>query len=224
MTSFFITSTGTGIGKTLVTAALIHQLREQGRKVNAIKPLLTGYTEETAHESDPAVLLAALGREASASAIEAIAPFRYALPLAPAMAAKSAGRPVNFTALIDFCRRAARPETMLLIEGVGGVMVPLDGERTVLDWIVAAEAPAILVVGSYLGTLSHTLTAVEVLHKRGVPLAGLVVSESAGSEVSVAETAHFLRELTRAPVVVLPRLAGEAPWCRAPHLTSLVAP
>jgi dethiobiotin synthetase len=223
MSAYFITATGTGIGKTLVTAALAYQLGAQGRQVNAIKPLVTGYSPETARESDPAVLLGALGRAPDAAAIAAIAPYRFAAPLAPAMAAKREGRAVDLPALADFCRRERHSDTILLIEGVGGVMVPLGGTHTVLDWIVAAGAPAILVTGSYLGTLSHTLTAIEVLRRRGVTLAGLVVSATADSGVSLAETANLLRELTQAQVIEVPRIAGPEAWRRVPDLTALVA-
>ena len=97
---------------------------------------------------------------------------------------------------------------MTLIEGIGGVMVPLDAEHTVLDWIAALEAPTLLVVGSYLGSLSHSLTAAAALRERGVPLAGIVVSESEAEPVPTAETAATLaRFVEGVPVRLLPRAA-----------------
>src|SRR5690606_10379962 len=102
----------------------------------------------------------------------------------------------------------------ILIEGIGGVMVPLDDRHTVLDLIAAIDAPALLVAGSYLGTLSHTLTAAGMLAARGCRLAGIVISESAAAPMPVAETAAVLRRFVPdAPVVVVPRqnLPGSAP-------------
>jgi dethiobiotin synthetase len=92
---------------------------------------------------------------------------------------------------------------------VGGVMVPLDAEHTVLDWIAALAAPALLVVGSYLGTLSHSLTALAALQQRGVAVAGIVVSESQHQPVPAAET---MATLTRfAPGVPVRLLARSTP-------------
>jgi dethiobiotin synthetase len=222
MNARFITATGTGVGKTLVTAALIHQLRARGQRVRALKPVVTGYSEGNARTSDPAILLEALGRVPSEASIAAIAPFRFRQPLAPAMAAAAEGRAVDFDALIALCRSGHAPGETLLIEGVGGVMVPLEGRRTVLDWIAALEYPVILVTGSYLGTLSHTLTALEVLRARAVPLTGIVVCESEGSGVDLAQTAHAIGEFTPAPIHALARISGAQPWRRAPDLTNLV--
>ena len=94
------------------------------------------------------------------------------------MAAARERRTIPFARALRMpaARRATRDVT--LIEGIGGVMVPLDAEHTVLDWIAALGAPALLVVGSYLGTLSHSLTAAAALRQRGVTIAGVVVSES----------------------------------------------
>ena len=90
-------------------------------------------------------------------------------------------------------------------------MVPLDAEHTVLDWIAALGAPTLLVVGSYLGTLSHSLTATAALRSRGVTIAGIVVSESEEQPVPAAETAATLARFTApVPVRVLPRAAPVA--------------
>ena len=114
----------------------------------------------------------------------------------------------------------------LLIEGVGGVMVPLSDEHMVRDWIAALAAPAVVVVGSYLGTISHTLSAVETLRGRNLPVAGVVVSESVESPVPLAETGETLRRfLPGVPVETLPRLDhGPHAWRAAPDLSGLVVP
>jgi dethiobiotin synthetase len=224
MNARFITATGTGVGKTLVTAALIRQLRARGERVRALKPLVTGYSQENASTSDPAILIEALGLVPSEASIAAISPLRFRQPLAPAMAAAAEGRALDFDALIAFCRSAHVAGETLLIEGVGGVMVPLVGRRTVLDWIVALEYRVILVTGSYLGTLSHTLTALDVLERRAVPLAGIVVCESENTGIDLAQTANAIGAFTPAPVHAIPRISGAQPWTRTPDLTSLARP
>src|SRR6202012_761398 len=117
--------------------------------------------------SDPAELLAALDCPATLIEIERIAPWRFGAPLSPDLAAQREGRVVDFNALVGFSRAAITgARGVMLIEGVGGVMVPLDDRHTVLDWMTVLRIPVLLVAGSYLGTLSHTLTALHVLAQR----------------------------------------------------------
>ncbi|MPY76180.1 MAG: dethiobiotin synthase [Alphaproteobacteria bacterium] len=225
MKRLFVTGSGTGVGKTLVTAALTHQLRRAGRTVRAIKPVVSGYTPATHRGSDTALLLDSLDAGHSAEAIDRVSPFRFAAPLSPDMAAARESRRLDYGALLRFCRDCADgPEEALLIEGVGGVMVPLTEDKTVLDWMAAAGAPCLLVVGSYLGTISHTLTAVEALRSRGVVPAGLVISESEESPVPPAETQAAIRRFVAdIPIVVVPRVPGDRPWRDVPDLTFLLA-
>ena len=216
MTTFFVTSSGTGIGKTFVTLRLIAELRASGLRVRALKPVASGFDAARPADGDTGALLAAQQLEPTAANLDAVSPWRFAAPLSPNMAAAREHRTVPFDALVARCRAAGRSGGVTLIEGVGGVMVPLDGEHTVLDWIAALEAPALLVVGSYLGTLSHSLTAAAALRARGVTVAGLIVSESAEQPVPAADTAATLaRFVAPVPVHVLPRAA------RAPLLPLL---
>ncbi len=163
MTAIFITATGTDVGKTFVAASLIGHFRQMGRTVEAIKPVVSGFDPAKATTSDPAVLLRALGVSLTAEAIERMSPWRFRAPLSPDLAAQHEGRRIDVDDVIAYCQSAVdQRQDLLLIEGVGGIMVPLDGERTVLDVMMALQLPLILVTGSYLGTISHTLTALEL--------------------------------------------------------------
>lgn len=208
MTALFITSSGTGIGKTFVTRQLITELRAAGRRVRALKPVASGFDAAHPEVSDTGELLRALEREPTAANLDAMSPWRFAAPLSPDMAAAREGRTIPFAALVAHCRAAGQSGDVTLIEGIGGVMVPLDDEHTVLDWIAALEVPALVVVGSYLGSLSHSLTAAAALRARGVTIAGVVVSESEVEPVPAAETAATLaRFIAPVAVHVLPRAA-----------------
>jgi dethiobiotin synthetase len=208
MSAVFVTSTGTDIGKTFITAGLIRLLREQGAAVDALKPVVSGYDSSTAATSDPAVLLEALGRPVTPDEIAQISPWHFRAPLSPDVAAAREGSRIDVPAVIELSRKTiARAGGMLFIEGVGGVMVPLDGKLTVLDWIEALEIPALLVVGSYLGSISHTLTTLQVLADRKVPVAAIVISESEPSAVSLDDTTQSIARFAGdAPVVAMPRL------------------
>jgi dethiobiotin synthetase len=222
VTVLFVTGTHTGIGKTLVTAALAAQLAKAGRRVAAFKPVATGFDAGNVGTTDTGILLAALGREATAEAIDAVSPFRFRAALSPDMAAAREGRHIEPNSLVDFCRRAMEADGVLLIEGIGGVMTPLAPGFTVLDWIAALGCRAVLVAGSYLGTLSHTLTASTAMRACGVAPAAVVVSESAESPVPLAETCATLASfLDPVRVFALPRLAPDPhPWLRAPDLAA----
>ena len=201
MSAIFITATGTDIGKTFVAAGLIRHWRAAGRNVEALKPVVTGFDPAAAPTSDPGVLLATLGHPVTPAEIERIAPWRFAAPLSPDMAAQRENRIIDFDALVEFSRGAiGNVKGTLLIEGIGGVMVPLDDGHTVLDWMVALNIPVVLVAGSYLGSLSHALTALDALRSRHLVIKALVVNETPGSTVPMADT-----------VTTLTRFAGSTP-------------
>ncbi|MDA0655628.1 MAG: dethiobiotin synthase [Proteobacteria bacterium] len=225
MKPLFITATGTGIGKTIVTTALAWQARQAGRAVRVLKPVISGFTSDTYADSDTALILRSLEADETPDAIEAVSPWRFKAPLAPDMAAAREGKALDFNHLVKFCTQAPpastqKPEDLLLIEGVGGLMVPLTETDTVLDWIKALNYPAVLVAGSYLGTISHTLTAMETARAHAIDIAAIVVSESVESPVPLDETRNAIaRFLPETPVLTLPRLpAGQAPWRHAPDL------
>ena len=205
MTAIFITATGTDVGKTYVAASLIGHFRRMGRTVEAIKPVVSGFDPTRAADSDPGVLLRALGVPVNAEAIARIAPWRFREPLSPDLAAYREGRRIDVDAVIDFCQEAVEHHRdLLLIEGVGGIMVPLDGERTVLDIMMALRLPLILVTGSYLGTISHTLTALDSLFRRDLDVLATIVSETVGSSVPLDDTVAAIARFAD-PVVALPR-------------------
>lgn len=207
----FVTGSGTDVGKTYVAAGLIRALRRAGLAVGAMKPVMSGFDPahaDPAHPdgagSDAAVLLDALG---GSGTIEAMSPWRFAAPLSPDRAAALEGRTIAFDALVECCRRGVTGD-IVLVEGVGGVMVPLDDCHTVLDWMAALDWPVMIVCGSYLGAISHALTAVTAVRQRGLRVTSLVVNESVAC-VGAEETARALRRFVGAPVHCLARNAGE---------------
>jgi dethiobiotin synthetase len=202
--TLFVTGSGTGVGKTFVSSRLLAALPPSLR-LRCLKPVVSGYAAATAADSDPGRLLAAQAIPIAADAIAAISPWRFRAALSADMAAAREQRSIPFAELVAFCR--AGPEIGLtLIEGVGGVMAPIDARHTVLDWIAALRSRVVLVVGSYLGSLSHALTAVAAIQSRGLQPLAVVVSQSADEPVPMAETAATLRRFVApVPVLTLPR-------------------
>ena len=193
MPGLFVTATGTEVGKTYVTAGLIRAARRAGRLVTALKPVLTGYEPATAAESDAGRLLAALGIPLDDDTVAAMSPWRYAAPLSPDMAAAAEGRDASgLDPVAAFCQQALTPERFTLVEGIGGLMVPLDRRHTVLDLVAALGLPILLVSPTALGAISHALTAVAALAGRGLAPATLLLVESAGASVPAAATRDTL--------------------------------
>lgn len=202
-----MTASGTEVGKTFVTAGICRNLLDGGLTVRALKPVISGFDPKGANETDTGVLLAAQGLNASPENIAAVSPWRFAAPLSPDMAAAREGREIDFERLLGFCRTAwDGPEDVLLVEGIGGILVPLDGVHTVMDWVVALRMPLLVVGGSYLGTISHTLAALEALRARNLVIAAVVISESEESPVPLEETVSAIQRFSSGTIVhSLPR-------------------
>lgn len=204
MKALFVAGTGTDLGKTHVACALLRAARARGASVDAFKPVVSGFDPDAPEASDPARLAAAMGRP---NAWAEVSPRRYRAPLAPNLAARLEGETLTMADLAADCRTwlAGRDVDLALIEGAGGVMSPMTDEATNLDLMAALGLPVLLVAGSYLGTVSHVLTGLEVLRARGLMVATIVVSESLDAP-DLAQTVEMLRSFERAaPIVVAPR-------------------
>lgn len=195
MKTLFIAGAGTDVGKTWVTAALARALIADGARVAVFKPVASGYDPARPEESDAGRLLAALGRAPTPEAVDEICPLRFAEPLSPPTAARREGATLSLETLVHACRAriAAAPADVLLIEGVGGLMSPITDEATGLDLQAALAVPTVLVGGTYLGGISHLLTAFEVLKSRTLPVLACVASESEPPAPDFTETAADMR-------------------------------
>jgi dethiobiotin synthetase len=180
MRRFFITSTGTDCGKTFITRLLCHQLRSKQLTVQALKPVISGYTSENMHISDAGLLLDACGLTVNAETIDAISPWRFTAPLSPHTAATQDHTSIAWDALLAWCHQALhRPYDIHLIEGAGGVMAPLSYTHTMRDWMKALDIPTLLVTNNYLGSISHTLSAWEALQQRNIDVRAIIINQPA---------------------------------------------
>lgn len=206
MTAYFITSTGTGIGKTYLTCGAIEALRRRDFAVDAIKPVISGFDPDDAGESDTGLILRALGLSVDVPRIQEISPWRFRAALSPDMAALREGRAVPLDEIVAFCAGAiANDDAITLIEGAGGLMAPIGRAYTNLDLIAALDVRIVLVAGTYLGAISHTLTACEALGARGREPWAIVLSESDDSPALPGDTAQSIGRFVAAPIYLMPR-------------------
>jgi dethiobiotin synthetase len=171
LTGSFVTGTGTGVGKTVVAAAIAHTLASEGLKVNVFKPAVTGLEEPG--EADHELLRRASG---SSQSDEQIAPYRYQPPVSPHLGAALAGEEIDPERLRAAAATAARSAEALICEGVGGLLVPLAPDYLVRDLAADLGQPLVVVASPGLGTINHTLLTVEAARAKGLEVAAVVLT------------------------------------------------
>ncbi len=181
-----ITATDTGVGKTLVTAALGRWFASRGRRVAVMKPAATGCSRgREGLISDDAEFIAHHAN--TPFPLDLVCPQRFVEPLAPAVAAQREKRPVDFEAIDNAVRLMSASADVVVVEGVGGIMVPIDVGYTVLDLAVDLDLPAVVVARPSLGTINHTVLTLMALRGAGVRVAGVVVNRYPVDQAGIAE-------------------------------------
>lgn len=206
--TYFVTGTDTGVGKTLVTAALLHLAAQQGRKAFGLKPVAAG-CESTPQglRNEDALLLQA--HSSVQMPYEQINPIALRAAKAPHIAAVEESRRLSLDRLVGLCRGTLmQPADLRLIEGAGGWRVPLNDRENLSGLAMQLQTPVILVVGLRLGCLNHALLTAEAIQRDGLALAGWIASEIDPDMDSKAENIATLKTQLRAPCMgVIPALA-----------------
>jgi len=192
----FITGTDTGIGKTVVACGVAQLVRQWKKTVGVMKPFATGSQEDAKR------LIAASGTKLPLSLVN---PQFFKEPLAPSVAAALEERSVDMEAVYKAFWEIAKGHEVLVVEGVGGVKVPLADSTYVIDLIAALRLPALVVARAGLGTLNHTLLTLDALERAKIPVLGIVLNGDTGKTTAEQTNAEALVEHTTVPVLaVLP--------------------
>ena len=190
MRGLFVTGTDTGVGKTWVAGAIARWFRQRGSRVAVCKPVATGCVKRREGlVSEDAELLAHCAD--ARHPLDLICPQRYVEPLAPAVAAERAGEPLDWSAVQRSLDLTSRDSDRVVVEGVGGLMVPLDPKHTVLDLARWLGVPAVVVARPALGTINHTLLTTGTLKAAGVKVAGVVINRYPAESPGVAEETNL---------------------------------
>jgi dethiobiotin synthetase len=203
-----VTGTDTGVGKTRISTVLLRLLRSQGLRVSAMKPVETGVKPDDP-ASDARRLLAAAGGEDS---IDDVRPLLMAEPLAPWVASARAGTEVDLGVLDAAFARLCDGRDAVLVEGAGGLLVPVTRDVAFDGLFVGWELDVVVVAGNRLGAINHTLLTVRAAHDAGLRVRGVVLNSVTPDKPGIAESTNLeaLRDLL-APVPVL-----AFPWLRKP--------
>ena len=208
----FVTGTGTEVGKTVVAAAIARTAAARGDAVAGFKPAVSGLEDSGGAEPDHELLRRAAG---SSQSDDEVAPYRYGPPVSPHLAAGLAGEAIDPARLREAARAAAAGAVFLVVEGVGGFLVPLRADYLVRDFAVQLGLPVVIAASPGLGTINHTLLTIEAVRAAGLEPRLVVLtpwpSEPADLERSNRAT---IAELGQVPVATLPRLdlAEPASW------------
>jgi dethiobiotin synthase len=192
--TIFITGTDTGVGKTVLTACLLHHLLESGKDVLAIKPFCSG------SRADVELLQAVQG---SRLPDQEMNPFYFSEPVAPLVAARKTRRKILLSEVLKSIRGVERQCECLLIEGSGGLLVPLGEGYMVVDLIQQLQCTVLVVARNRLGTINHTLLTVQALRSRAPEQIKVILRDEVKPDISARTNRTILAE-TLAPIEVLP--------------------
>lgn len=202
----FVTGTDTGVGKSVLAAAICAALAARGERVAAFKPAVTGLEEGTREwPHDHELLAAAAGRWQEP---DEVAPYRFGPPLSPHLAAELEGTLIEPAILVDRARAAAAPADALVVEGVGGLMVPLTSGYLVRDLAVELGLPVVIAARTGLGTISHILLTIEAARAAGLRVAGVAMTPWPEDPARIERSNHdTVERLSGAGVAGLPETA-----------------
>jgi len=198
----FITGTDTGVGKTVVAATLAYLLRMSGARVGVMKPVTSGCREEGGRlVSDDALLLC---RSAGIACSDDVAPYLLREPLAPAEAAKIDGVRIDFSRIRESYQRLAASHDVMIVEGAGGLMVPLAGGLLVADLVRELDLSLLVVARPDLGTINHTVLTCYSAQQMGLSVAGVIINNYPDTPGPAERSApHHIGSLCGAPILGL---------------------
>ena len=206
--AIFITGTDTGVGKTVVTAALARLLREQGVNVGVMKPVTSGCLERgDSLVSEDAELLA---WAAGVPLDEKCAPYCLRAPVAPSVAAAKENVRIDFSRIQDAFESLQTRHDFVLVEGAGGLMVPISGGLMVADLVLALKLPLLVVARPNLGTVNHTVLTCFTAKQLGIDVRGTIINSYPDKPDTAEEYApHLIDSLSGAPLLgVFPKVEG----------------
>jgi dethiobiotin synthetase len=213
--NYFVTGTDTGVGKTLISCALLHGFAAQGKRVTGMKPIAAGCNADGQNED--VLQLRSAGNVAAGYG--QMNPYCFVPAIAPHIAAQRAGVNIQFSRIAQSYRELAAQADVVIVEGAGGLRVPLNAQQDSADLVKELGLPVILVAGMRLGCLNHALLTVEAIATRGLVLAGWVANVLDAEMPALQENIDTLQQRISAPLLgVVPYMTQPDAGAAAGHL------
>ena len=201
--SYFVTGTDTGVGKTLISCALLHGFAAQGKQVSGFKPVAAGCDADD-HNEDALALRAASTLQPAYGQVN---PYCFPHAIAPHLAARHNGVHIELRRILTSYEELAGQSDEVIVEGAGGFLVPLNDELSFADLARELDIPVILVVGMRLGCINHALLTMEAIEARQLGCAGWVANVMDAAMPALQENIDTLRARIAAPLLgIVPRL------------------
>jgi dethiobiotin synthetase len=222
MHGFFITGTDTGVGKTLIAGAIARALSLQGRRVGVMKPFESGCRRD-GDTVVPADALFLRNMAGSQDDLALICPYAFERPLAPGIAAHMEHVPINLEKVQKTFNQMSAQYDIMLVEGAGGLMVPVSEEHLIIDVIGLLKLPLIIVARTTLGTINHTLLTVREAHRAGIRVCGIILNKVSPEQDEAEDTnPEVIRKFSNVPLLGQLPYIPEATRADPEFLSSLV--
>jgi dethiobiotin synthetase len=199
---YFITGTDTNVGKTIVTACLIALFKGRGENVGVMKPIETGVDPEcnSSANSDAKFLMEVSGTQDS---LNEVCPYQLKTPASPYQASKISGQEIDPAKILNAFRALQAKHSLTLVEGVGGLMVPITQRYTIADLALEMQLPLIIVSRIQIGTLNHTLLTINAARQHGLKVKGVILNQSSNEALNVVEEQQgsLIEELSDIPIL-----------------------
>src|SRR3990167_68924 len=213
---FFITGTDTGVGKTFVTAGIAAVLKERGVNVGVMKPVETGCAEKDGR-LEPQDALYLKNAAGVSDELDLINPYRFKACLAPSIASKLEGKNIDFNRIKECYDTLASKHSLMLVEGAGGLLTPINEAYTVADLIKLLNLPIIIIAASRLGTINHTLLTVRYAQSNGIEVKGIILNyPTLSTDEALSTNQAEIKRFANVPVL------GELPFCYADRAPKMV--
>ena len=191
--NIFITSTGTNIGKTYCTVEILKKMLQKKVLFNAYKPILSGFDFNKIKKSDSYKILKVNNKMPKIEDIKQISPWLFEKPLAPSIAAIKENKSLKYNEVLKWCLKKSNNNLINIYEGAGGLLVPIERTKTLLNLMKDLNCKVVLIVGNYLGSISHTLSAVHNLQHANLKIINIIINENINNnDIDIEDTERLL--------------------------------
>mgnify|MGYP001481952225 FL=1 len=201
--NIFITSTGTNIGKTYCTVEILKEMLHRKVLFNAYKPILSGFNISNIKDSDSYKILNINNKEPNIEDIREITPWLFEKAIAPSIAAKKENQSLKYNDVLEWCLKKCENKIINIFEGAGGLLVPIERTKTILDLMKGLNSKVVLVVGNYLGSVSHTLSAIQNLQHANLQIINIIINKNINSDdIDIKDTECLLRSSLNKKILI----------------------